>query len=44
VFGTGQVTIPQMCKAGFLLNLIGVAIVVGFAYIALPRILISTHP
>jgi sodium-dependent dicarboxylate transporter 2/3/5 len=43
VFGTGQVTIPQMCRAGFLLNLIAVAIVFGFAYLALPRILAATH-
>ncbi len=42
VFGTGQVTIPQMCKAGFLLNLIAVAIIVGFAYFVLPRILTAT--
>lgn len=43
VFGTGLVTIPQMCKAGFLLNLIGIAIVVGFAYLALPSLLALTH-
>lgn len=43
VFGTGQVTMPQMCKAGFLLNLIGVAIIVGFAYLALPSLLALTH-
>lgn len=32
VFGTGLLTIPQMCKAGFWLNLCGVAIVTAVAY------------
>jgi len=27
VFGSGQVTMPQMIKAGFWLNLIGIALV-----------------
>jgi solute carrier family 13 (sodium-dependent dicarboxylate transporter), member 2/3/5 len=32
VFGTGLVTIPQMCKAGLVLNVIGVALVTLMAY------------
>ncbi len=33
VFGTGLVTIPQMVRAGFLLNLAGIAIVTAFAWL-----------
>jgi len=37
VFGSGEITIPQMCKAGIWLNLIGLVIVVGVVYgIAVP--------
>jgi len=43
VFATGRVTIPQMCRAGFQLNLIGIAIIVGFAYLALPSLLALTR-
>lgn len=32
VFGTGLVTIPQMCKAGIVLNLAGVVLVTAVAY------------
>jgi sodium-dependent dicarboxylate transporter 2/3/5 len=32
VFGTGLVTIPQMCKAGIVLNLAGVVLVTAMAY------------
>jgi sodium-dependent dicarboxylate transporter 2/3/5 len=32
VFGTGLVTIPQMCKAGIVLNIAGVVLVTGMAY------------
>jgi sodium-dependent dicarboxylate transporter 2/3/5 len=32
VFGTGLLTIPQMCKAGFWLNLCGIAIVTAVTY------------
>ncbi|RME40403.1 MAG: SLC13 family permease, partial [Planctomycetota bacterium] len=32
VFSTGRVTIPQMCKAGFWLNLIGIAVVMTLVY------------
>ena len=39
VFGTGLVTIPQMCKAGFWLNLIGIAIITLLAYAFLPMAL-----
>ena len=33
VFGSGEVTIPQMCKAGLWLNLVGIALVVLLAYL-----------
>ncbi|RPI43586.1 MAG: DASS family sodium-coupled anion symporter, partial [Betaproteobacteria bacterium] len=39
VFGTGLLTIPQMCKAGFWLNLIGIVLVTVFACTLLPLIL-----
>ena len=32
VFGSGEITIPQMCKAGFWLNLIGIALVMLLMY------------
>ncbi|MEE9219051.1 MAG: DASS family sodium-coupled anion symporter [Acidobacteriota bacterium] len=37
VFGSGHVTIPQMCRAGLLLNLIGIVLITALAYaIAMP--------
>jgi sodium-dependent dicarboxylate transporter 2/3/5 len=37
VFGSGHVTIPQMCRAGVWLNLIGIVLITGLAYlVALP--------
>lgn len=39
VFGTGLVTIPQMCKAGFWLNLLGIAIVTLLGALYLPFVL-----
>ncbi len=37
IFGTGWVTIPQMCKAGLWLNLIGIALITALTYfVALP--------
>ncbi len=32
VFGSGTVTIPQMCRAGLALNLIAIAIITGLGY------------
>ncbi len=32
VFGSGEITIPQMCKAGLWLNIIGIALVTTLAY------------
>jgi sodium-dependent dicarboxylate transporter 2/3/5 len=32
VFGSGYLTIPQMCKAGLWLNLIGILLITGLAY------------
>jgi solute carrier family 13 (sodium-dependent dicarboxylate transporter), member 2/3/5 len=39
VFGTGLVTIPQMCKAGFWLNLIGIALITLLSALFLPFVL-----
>ena len=37
VFGSGHVTIPQMCRAGIWLNVIGLVLIVGLAYaVAVP--------
>jgi hypothetical protein len=35
VFGTGLVKIPQMIRAGFLLNVAGIVIVTAFAYLVI---------
>jgi sodium-dependent dicarboxylate transporter 2/3/5 len=38
VFGSGYITIPQMAKAGFWLNLVGIGVVTAVAYaIILPH-------
>ncbi len=42
VFGSGYLTIPQMCKAGFWLNLIGVALVTILAYAVILPLLAGT--
>ena len=39
VFGTGHLTIGQMCRAGFLLNLIAVAVITAYASLWLPLVL-----
>ncbi|MBW2742615.1 MAG: anion permease [Deltaproteobacteria bacterium] len=40
VFGAGYVTIPQMCKAGLWLNIIGILLITGLTYaIAIPVLL-----
>ncbi|MCL4210148.1 MAG: DASS family sodium-coupled anion symporter [Phycisphaeraceae bacterium] len=39
VFGTGFVTIPQMCKAGLWLNLVGSVLITIAAFIILPHAL-----
>ncbi|HSO07888.1 MAG TPA: DASS family sodium-coupled anion symporter [Pelomicrobium sp.] len=41
VFGTGLVTIPQMCKAGFWLNLAGVVIVTAVTFLVVAPLLVS---
>ncbi len=52
VFGSGYITIPQMCKAGFVMNLVGVALITLSMYaIIIPLIttmfggtdLVTTH-
>jgi sodium-dependent dicarboxylate transporter 2/3/5 len=35
VFATGHVTIPQMCKAGFWLNIVGIVLVTLLAMLLL---------
>ena len=32
VFGSGEITIPQMCKAGLWLNLIGISLLMLLVY------------
>ena len=40
VFGSGYITIPQMCKAGFWLIIIGILLITGLTYaIAIPLLL-----
>jgi sodium-dependent dicarboxylate transporter 2/3/5 len=39
VFGSGHVTIPQMCRAGLVLNLIGIVLVTGLAYLVIVPVL-----
>ena len=39
VFGSGELTIPQMCKAGFWLNLIGIALVMLLMYTLIIHVL-----
>jgi solute carrier family 13 (sodium-dependent dicarboxylate transporter), member 2/3/5 len=39
VFGTGLVTIPQMCKAGIVLNTAAVLLVTVFAYFVIVPLL-----
>jgi len=41
VFGSGYLTIPQMVKAGFWLNLIGVVLVTGLAFVVVQALLID---
>ncbi|MHC4447246.1 MAG: SLC13 family permease [Planctomycetota bacterium] len=45
VFGSGHLTIPQMCKAGLWLNLLGVALVTILTYaIIVPMLNLDTLP
>ena len=40
VFGSGQITIPQMCRAGLWLNLIGIVLITVLSYsVILPFLL-----
>lgn len=39
VFSTGDVTIPQMCRAGLWLNIIGIALITGLTYTAVAALL-----
>jgi sodium-dependent dicarboxylate transporter 2/3/5 len=39
VFASRAVTIPQMAKAGFALNLLGVVLITLFIFVALPLVL-----
>jgi sodium-dependent dicarboxylate transporter 2/3/5 len=45
VFGSGHVTIPQMCRAGFSLNLIGIILITALTYaVALPLLGMGAGP
>jgi sodium-dependent dicarboxylate transporter 2/3/5 len=39
VFGSGEITIPQMCKAGLWLNVIGIGLVMLLAYLVIVPVL-----
>ncbi len=39
VFGSGEITIPQMCKAGLWLNLIGIALIMLLMYTVIIHVL-----
>ena len=39
VFGSGEITIPQMCKAGLWLNFLGIALVMLLMYTVVIRVL-----
>lgn len=39
VFGSGMITLPQMARAGFLLNILAVPVVVGLLWLLGPRVL-----
>ena len=36
VFGSGHLTVPQMARAGLLVNLVGIALITALAYLLLP--------
>jgi sodium-dependent dicarboxylate transporter 2/3/5 len=38
VYGSGHLTIAQMARAGFWLNLLSIAVIVGFAWLAVGRL------
>jgi len=42
VFSSGEITIPQMCKAGLWLNLIGIALIMGLTYTVIVSVLMGT--
>jgi sodium-dependent dicarboxylate transporter 2/3/5 len=44
VFGTGLVKIPQMVRAGVMLNLAGIALVTAFAYLVILPMLAAGRP
>ena len=39
VFGSGYISIPEMCKAGFWLNIIGVIMITVFTYVVIKPVL-----
>jgi sodium-dependent dicarboxylate transporter 2/3/5 len=41
VFGSGYVTIPEMTRAGFLLNLLAIVLITGIATFLVPYFLLS---
>jgi len=43
VFGTGLVKIPQMIRAGLILNLAGIVVVTAFAYLVIGPLLAARH-
>jgi sodium-dependent dicarboxylate transporter 2/3/5 len=43
VFGTGLVKVPQMVRAGLMLNLAGIALVTAFAYFVIGPLLARSY-
>jgi sodium-dependent dicarboxylate transporter 2/3/5 len=43
VFGTGLVKVPQMVRAGMMLNLAGIALVTAFAYFVIGPLLAARY-
>jgi len=41
VFSSGELTIPQMCKAGLWLNLIGIGLIMALAYTIIIRVTVT---
>jgi sodium-dependent dicarboxylate transporter 2/3/5 len=39
VFGSGHITIPEMCKAGLWLNIIGVILITAFTYLVIKPVI-----
>jgi sodium-dependent dicarboxylate transporter 2/3/5 len=39
VFGSGMISVPQMCRAGLYLNILGILLITGLTYAILVPVL-----